>query len=193
MLGSVGVTKQVSPDLDASAAVTVLQGEGGPVLGVEMSAVQSLGHHMFGILQWRHMPNTMSMKTGLLYDGESYSAAAFLQLGLPDSHASARGEVKVLEHTRLKASVKVRLAIVFRFLSLSKASRCTPVWFFDGHCARCMYGWPDFHSARSHTNVSCFLFFIFACYHHSLEFSTHSSCTGVSGGSLTSTIVLRRQ
>lgn len=86
----------------------MINSDGGPVLGIEMSAVQSMGQNLYGILQWRHMPNAMYMRTGLLYNGSGYSTAGFLQLGLPDSHVSARGEVKVLEHTRLKCSIKAR-------------------------------------------------------------------------------------
>ena len=94
---------------DTSATLRVLNGEGGPVLGVEMSAMKALGQNMYGVLQWRHHPNSMHMRTGVLYDGSDASAAFFVQLGLPDSHVSAGAEAKMFEHTRLKCSLKVRL------------------------------------------------------------------------------------
>jgi hypothetical protein len=115
---------RVDAGLDTSASVRVINGDGGPVLGVDMSAMKSLGQNMYGVLQWRHHPTSMHMRTGILYEGNNASAALFVQLGLPDSHVSVGAETKMLEHTRLKCSIKVILNLWLHRAFFSRFTTC---------------------------------------------------------------------
>jgi hypothetical protein len=94
-------------ELQASLSCVALHREGGPVLGVEATAVESMGHNINGFLQWSHMPNAMHMKSGLFHVGDWYSTAVVLQLGIPNTNVSARATVNVFEHTQLECSIEV--------------------------------------------------------------------------------------